>query len=161
MKKIPLTKGKFAIVDDEDFPYISRFKWTLGVANHAVRCMKLGRDGQVHMEYFIVSKPHGRSRYIFKNGNPLDCRKENILIMNFADATTFFKKTQKKTTSKYKGVCWDKREEKWCAYLTQRQNGKRVKVLYEFFDNEDDAARARNKKAKEVFGEFAYQNKIV
>ena len=26
-KRIPLGKGKFAVVDNEDYPYLSRFKW--------------------------------------------------------------------------------------------------------------------------------------
>lgn len=161
MKKIELTKGKYAIVDDDDYPYISRFKWTTGTEGHAVRCMKLGREGQVMLEYFIKSKGKGQ-RYVFKDGNPLNCTKENIQILSWGQASAFFKKTKSKTTSKYKGVCFDKRSKKWLAYITKRdENGKRVKLLWKLFDNENDAAVERNKAAIEIFGDMTYQNVII
>ena len=160
MKKIPLTQNKYAIVDDEDYPYISRFKWTTGVNGHAVRCMKMGKEGQVMMEYFIKSKGRG-PRYIYKNHNCLDLRKENLEVVSWGLVSVWGNKTKSKTTSKYKGVYWDKRAKKWFAYLTARdKNGKRNKLLWQSFENENDAALARNKKALEVYGVSAYQNEI-
>ncbi len=154
MKKIALNPGKFAIVDDDDYPYLSRFNWVLVNGHAAVQ----SRNGQcTYMEFFVKEKPKN-VRYIFLNHDPLDLRKKNIEIVGWGASSAFHKKTKRKTTSKYKGVCWDSRSEKWLGYLTIRENGKRVKVLYQLFDNEIDAAHARDKKAREVFGNLTFQN---
>ena len=60
------------------------------------------------------------------------------------------------TTSKYKGVTWNKLCNKWIAQI-----GYNGKVIYiGLFKDEKDAGRAYNVKAKEMFGEFAKLNII-
>lgn len=61
-----------------------------------------------------------------------------------------------KGTSKYKGVCWYVRGEKWVAQISV--NGKKVSLGY--FNEEDKAAEAYNEAAIKFFGEFAYLNVI-
>ena len=57
-------------------------------------------------------------------------------------------------TSKYKGISWHKLSNKWQAYI--RIN--RKKIHLGVFDNEITAAKAYDKQAKRLFGEFAYLN---
>jgi hypothetical protein len=51
--------------------------------------------------------------------------------------------------SGYKGVNWDKRSNRWRASIFE--NGLKVHIGY--FESLDDAVKARQKKANEVFGE--------
>ena len=59
-------------------------------------------------------------------------------------------------TSKYKGVSWNKPHGEWEAKI----NLDKKRYYLGYFTNEDDAGRAYNEKAKELFGEYAYLNKI-
>lgn len=59
-------------------------------------------------------------------------------------------------TSKYKGVCWDKRRKKWRVALAH--NHKRSYLGY--FDDEKEAARVYNKAVLERRGEFAVLNEV-
>jgi hypothetical protein len=55
-------------------------------------------------------------------------------------------KSEKKSSSKYKGVCWDKEKRKWRAIL-----GLNMKLLFlGYFDDEDDAGQAYNDKIREL-----------
>ena len=62
----------------------------------------------------------------------------------------------KLTTSKYKGVTWHKKTNKWQSQIVI--NGK-VKHLG-IFTNEIDAAKTYNKAAIELYGEYANLNEI-
>ena len=62
----------------------------------------------------------------------------------------------KHNTSGYKGVSWDAKRCKYYAYI--QINGK-TKSLGRYA-RADDAARAYNNKAIQVFGEFAKLNEI-
>lgn len=62
----------------------------------------------------------------------------------------------RKKTSKYKGVCWDANRKKWMASI---KVSRKFKYLGRF-DVEEDAAKAYNKAALEIFGEFANINEI-
>ena len=62
----------------------------------------------------------------------------------------------KNKSSKYKGVSLRKNTKKYRACI--HINKKRYDLGS--FNNEDDAARAYNIKAKELFGEFAYLNEV-
>lgn len=56
----------------------------------------------------------------------------------------------------YRGVSWDSRCEKWFGRI--KYNGEVTYLGH--YDNKEDAAFAYNVKAKEFFGEFAYENEI-
>jgi hypothetical protein len=58
------------------------------------------------------------------------------------------------TSSKYKGVIFKKQCNKWQSRV--QYDGKRISLGY--FDNEQEAARAYNAKAMELFGEYANLN---
>lgn len=58
------------------------------------------------------------------------------------------------TSSKYKGVHWHKASKKWCSYIKKEGKG----IHLGSFDKELDAAKAYDKKALEIFGEFANTN---
>ena len=59
-------------------------------------------------------------------------------------------------TSRFKGVCWHKKAGKWQAKIQHNF----VRIRLGLFSSEEDAARAYNRKAKELFGEFAKLNEI-
>jgi hypothetical protein len=160
MKKIPLTQGKFAIVDDEDFDYLSRFTFCYGPNGHAVRRVMQtnGNSVSIGMIYFILHKEKFEV-YHYKNGNTLDFRKENILITSRQNSSACLT-TLRDHTSIYRGVCWDKQAKKWNATISKRIDGKRQKYHLGYFDTQEKAGLAYNKKAFEIYGEFAYQNKI-
>ena len=56
-------------------------------------------------------------------------------------------------TSGYKGVVLDKRDNTWQAKIGGKNIGR--------FTSKEDAALAYNKKAVEIYGEFAHLNKII
>ncbi len=58
------------------------------------------------------------------------------------------------TTSPYKGVSWDSRKNKWVSRI-----GHNYKFIFlGYFDLAQDAARAYDAKAAELWGECDYQN---
>jgi hypothetical protein len=176
MKYIPLTKNKFAIVDDEDYPYLNRLNWHAGenkskISNLTNVYARLkfqtseGRYSNVHaggveMSHLLIKNKNGY-KILHKNGDTLDNRKENLFSMPYHTMIHKSRKKPvyngKKCSSKYKGVYWLKNEYKWTGSI------KKDKKLYYLgrSDNENEMAIRYNKKAKELYGDFAYQNKIV
>lgn len=59
-------------------------------------------------------------------------------------------------TSIHKGVCWKSDRKKWKAYISV----KRKQIHLGYFDDENDAALAYNKKALELYGDYVYLNKV-
>jgi hypothetical protein len=87
------------------------------------------------------------------NHNGLDNRKENLRICTNAENVRNSRNSQN-NTSGYKGVCWDKSNKKWKARI-----GKDYKQIHiGCFDILEEAARAYDAKAKELFGEYAQLN---
>lgn len=152
-KKIPLSNGQFATVDSEDYPYLSRFNW--GLCNgHPAR--QLGGGKVVYMAQLIKPK-ESNTRFLFKDRNPLNLQKENVKVASFSNSAASNKKTRTNTTSKYRGVSWDKRGKQWESYITYQGH----RNFLGYFEKEVDAAQAYNKKSKELYGEFAYHNAII
>ncbi|MBR8142091.1 HNH endonuclease [Burkholderia sp. AU19243] len=90
MKEIPLTRGKVAIVDDEDFEHLLRFKWyaaryvnksgELWYAYRAATNAVTGRQTSIQMQREIMRPEDG---YVvrFRNSDGLDNRRENLEIL--------------------------------------------------------------------------------
>jgi len=159
-RKIPLTRGKFAIVDDDDFEKLAGYKW-FAVKNgrsfyaHRMKNSKKARPRQilVQMHRVILNAPDG-VLVDHINHNGLDNRKANLRLATIEQNSWNRRKNPGNFTSKYKGVSWHKLSRKWHARIVYKQ--KWISIGY--FDDEQSAARAYDEKAKELFGDFAYLN---
>lgn len=89
------------------------------------------------------------------NGNVLDNRKENLRLCN-KSTNAMNCKVHKHNTSGYKGVAWHKQMKKWRAYIVINDKQKSLGL----YKTKEEAAKAYNKAALELFGEFAKVNKI-
>lgn len=160
MKKISLTQGKFAIVDDVDYAFLMRWKWHLhdGYAARTSRKLDgLSKRIKILMHRIILSQKLGHSDFKdtdHKNQDRLDNRRSNLRPATRSQNIGNSKIRQ--GSSRFKGVCWDKLAKKWQAriWIEDKQ-----KYLGRFTD-EIEAAKAYNKAATEYFGEFAYLNSV-
>lgn len=155
MKEIPLTGGAIAIVDDEDYPFLTRRnrKWKLSGAGYATRIRTI--DGQrfnVMMHRMVMNAPKDKC-VDHINGNPLDNRKCNLRFATQAENSRNRKITVNKQVP-YKGVRISKN--KFSAQI--RGDGK-WRYLGSYATAEE-AALAYNLAAVQYFGEFAKLNPI-
>ncbi len=95
------------------------------------------------------------ARYVdHRNHNGLDNRRSNLRIATWAENCWNKRKPISGSSSQFKGVMWDKRRSQWQVQIGH--NGKKIFIGY--FDDEQEAARAYDAKAKELYGEFAALN---
>ena len=143
-KLIPLTQGKFTKVDNDDFDRLKDICWAFG-ANMYVR-----NDSFGSLHRYIMNAPDGMD-VDHINHDTLDNRKNNLRICTRQQNLW---NTKPYGSCKYKGVCWDKHRNKWLSYVTFENKF----ITLGRFNTEEEAARAYDTKAKELFGEFAYLN---
>ena len=156
MKEIPLTQGKIAIVDDEDFEWLNQWKWAYHHSGYAVRTIYIASRNrkQISMHRLINGTPDGiETDHI--NHNRLDNRRGNLRNCTHLQNQHNFS-MPKSNTSGYKGVDWHKPNHKWRAQI--KFHGKKIHIG--FFKNIGDAASAYETKAKELFGEFMNGNQL-
>jgi hypothetical protein len=166
MTDIKLTKGQFAIIDDEDYERVTAFEWYAhkgyskwyaarsawqpGKKRQKMVCMHNFLFGNVPSGYFVDHI----------NGNGLDNRKSNLRLATRSQNRGNAKKTANRfgtaTTSQYKGVCLHKGTSKWHAHICI---GDRM-VYLGLYVYETDAALAYNKAALQHFGEYAAINDL-
>jgi hypothetical protein len=154
MKRVPLTQGKYAIVDNIDYDYLMQWKWCYAkyalhhdcvskknIFMHVVIAERMGLDTSQEIDHHNQNKLDNQRR----NLRPASERQQR--------GNTGLQKNNK---SGYKGVSWHKQSAKWQAVI--RVAGK-LKHLG-CFDNQREAAEAYNKAAKKHFGKFAWLNLV-
>jgi len=148
---IPLTQRKFAIVDAADYERLKKYKWYASKRKYTSYAYRWENQKPIAMHREVINVPDGMLvDHIDHNG--LNNRMTNLrpckAFQNAANTPA------KGGTSKYKGVHWSKSNKKWMARITFRRKEHNLGS----FDSEIDAAKAYDKKAAELLGEFAYLN---
>lgn len=153
MKKIPLSRNKFALVDDDMFEYLNQFKWYCDSEGYVIRGKRInGKTKRISMARLIMGNPIGKM-IDHKNHNLLDNCRNNLRICT--DSQNLANQQKTRGTSQFKGVSWHKnRPKKWVSSL--QIDYKRIHLGY--FDSEIEAAKAYDKTAKKLFGQFAHLN---
>lgn len=154
--RIPLTQGKYAIVDAEDYEWLNQWKWYASYEpdrNLFVAKTRINTRA-VRMHRMILNAPNG-VLVDHKNYKPLDNRRVNLrLCSNAENAVNCKKKKRSNKASRYRGVCWARNN--WCAEISFE----RKKFYLGRYETQIAAAHAYNKAAKRLHGEFACLNKI-
>lgn len=157
MKLIPLTQGKFAMVDDADYESVNAHKWFAmehGREFCAARNI-LRPDGKRRVQYMHRFLMPGVAEVDHKNGDALNnSREKNLRPVTHQQNMRGFRRKAIGKTSRFRGVSWDRSRFKWKAEI--EVDGKR-KFLGRF-DSEEDAARARDAAARKYFGDGAHLN---
>jgi len=151
MKIIPLTKGYEAIVDDEDFEWLSQWKWSASPKRHTVYARR-SKDG-VYMHRLILGIKDKSILCDHMNRNGLDNQKANLRACTRSE-NQINRRRACHHKNRFIGVTFNKRCRKYQVLIYCRN--KKHSVGY--FDSEEDAAHARDKKAKELHGDFATLN---
>jgi len=157
MKTIKLTQGKFAIVDDKDYPELIKHKWHYCEKGGATRKLKRAGDKRPFelMHRFIMGLSSSNFVVDHINGNNLDNRRDNLRICTQKDNCKNRKKGRG-FSCEYLGVSWEKRSCKWQVRI--RHDGKQKFIG--IYADVNKAAAAYNSAAIKYHGEFARLNQI-
>lgn len=158
MQEIMLRNGGVALVDDEAAHLVSEYKWyRVDGPNTSYAQTTVFKDRTkktIRMHRLLIGDLPCAAVIDHANRNGLDNRTCNLRVATFTQnqANTT---GRPRSTSRYKGVSIKRPG----VYFAQIQKDKK-KYSLGYFLNEEEAAVAYNKKALELFGEFAFVNKI-
>jgi AP2 domain/HNH endonuclease len=155
MKTISLTRGKFALVDDEDHERLSKFKWH-PCTRYAQRyvMIRAGKSIRMLMHRELLGLEAGDPRHVdHVDGNGLNNQKSNLRFATRAQ-NAMNSKTYRSNNSGFRGVSFYKRAGKFQAHI---QTNCRHKGLG-LFDTAEEAARTYDSAAVRLHGEFARLN---
>jgi hypothetical protein len=149
VRRIPLGDGLFATVDADDYVMVSKYKWYAkrhGATIYAT-CLREGRV--VYMHRMIMGARRG-TIVDHIDGNGLNNRRCNLRVCTHQQNRA--NRGSCGGSSRFVGVYWNGK--RW-------QAGMRCRGKYYYlgvFDDQVEAAKARDRKAFELHGEYAYLN---
>ncbi len=126
MKKVKLTNGGYAIVDDKDFDYIDQWRWQ-NINGYARRSRYLSSKKVGNGKYRSINKSYAMHRVINNtpegmdtdhiNGNKLDNRRSNLRTATRSENAHNIGKKNNGSKSKLSGVQWRSDRQKWRSYI--------------------------------------------
>lgn len=163
MNHIPLSRGLFAVVDDEDYERLACFKWHAsaqpGGLFRAARDAPRPHRHKILMAREILGVSQDAVVVDHRNGDPLDNRRENLRVATVTENVRNSAGWGRRSAP-YKGIAMVKRDcrlaRPWVAKICV--NRRRIHLGY--FATPEEAAAAYNRAATEHFGEFARVNEV-
>jgi len=164
MKFIELTQGKRAMVDNEDYEWLSQWKWhahshKTSNTYYAVRSINYRtptnqrKCSKIFMHRLLLGLTKSEQFSDHRNRNGLDNRRQNL--REATPQQNAANKGKYPGSSTFKGVYWNKTVKKWRAKIVNRGTFTHIG----HFSDEIEAAKAYDKTAHILFGEFAATNK--
>jgi hypothetical protein len=147
-KVIPLTQGKFALVDDRDYGYLSQWSWNACHSEadyyYAARTVK-GRVIRMHRE---IMKPPKGMVVDHIDGNCLNNQRSNLRLVSIRE-NALNRKVNKNNKSGHRNVSWILGY--WRVQLAV--NGKNH-IFPEKFDDPDRAGEFARQMRHKYYGQF-------
>lgn len=146
-------------VDDQDYAYVQAFRWyitknTTKYGNNFYARRKIRLSAHVYvflsMQSDLLDVPACDVDHVNRNG--LDNQRNNLRAASRVQNSG--NRPKVRGTSRFKGVYWEKRLQKWCAGIAAGGKHKHLGV----FVTEAEAAQAYDKAAIAAFGKFAWLN---
>jgi len=173
---IRLGRGVYTKVDPENYEWLNKYDWHLYIRYRSKYAARMDHKTNmfVHMhrqimEHMLLTsttlnselRTHNCHRHIGDglvvdhiNCDGLDNRRANLRLATRQQNKCNSRPFSHRGTSKYKGVFWAKDRYKWRAAITFK--GKTIRLGQ--FDNEIEAAKARDVAARKYHKEFAWLN---
>jgi hypothetical protein len=150
-----------AIIDAEDLPVVQGRNWNWDPRNDGTPgCVILASATlpNTPLRRMILGLTGPEWRVSHANGDPLDCRRANLVVRTINEQVWGSRKmgtvSGRQYTSKFKGVSWDRGREKWVAQIRKDGKGRHLGR----FGSETAAAEAYDQAARELFGPHARLN---
>ena len=158
MKLIYLTQNYKTTVDDEDYEWLDKYKWSVYILKGGHKYVLRRQQHTTILMHRNIMEHHNiiidgyRCRH--KDNDGLNNEKSNLLMTN----STIIGATQKMNSqnkSGYRGV-WGIKNGNWRTSIVVNEQT----IHLGTYSNKEDAALTYNKASHEYFGEYGYQNII-
>jgi hypothetical protein len=152
IRYIPLTKNKFAIVDRCDYERLAQFKWCVSCTGRRklYACRMVGRT-LVRMHREIMQAPKGMV-VDHIDGNSLNNCRTNLRICTYSQ--NLCNRQKYRGATPYKGVFYRKDRDKYYARIKFEGTDHYLGL----YDDPIDAAKAYDRRARELHGPYARLN---
>lgn len=156
MKIIWLTQGQFTLVDNEDYEFLSQWRWYAQKIRNAYYASRDDYTSSKRKKILMHRLLINTDLFVdHRDRNGLNNQRDNLRIAT-ASQNQRNRRSCKQSTSKYLGVFQEKGRKKWVASIGN--NGQKIRIGR--FLSEEDAALAYNEAAIKFHGEFANLNQL-